>query len=160
MCATAYFCSGFQVYMTGGGNILRAIRDDLAARSDSSSQKISTVPNDKEFFESAYVSLDAVRVAWRNITMHVENKYTMKPSMSYCCKGLYEASRFPLRREPRPEGVGKPWDAQRPHGIRVRNWGWVFGPTSRAMSMNRFDCSGSSDSGFGLRGIVNNLSLF
>jgi hypothetical protein len=31
---------------------------------------------DKEFFASAYVSLDAVRVAWRNPTMHIENKYT------------------------------------------------------------------------------------
>jgi len=31
---------------------------------------------DREIFESAYGSLDAVRVAWRNTTMHVENKYT------------------------------------------------------------------------------------
>lgn len=32
--------------------------------------------DDKQFFEEAYASLDAVRVAWRNSTMHVENKYT------------------------------------------------------------------------------------
>jgi hypothetical protein len=31
---------------------------------------------DRELFASAYASLDAVRVAWRNTTMHVENKYT------------------------------------------------------------------------------------
>jgi hypothetical protein len=27
-------------------------------------------------FSEVYASLDAVRVAWRNTTMHVENKYT------------------------------------------------------------------------------------
>ncbi len=32
--------------------------------------------DDKQFFADVYVSLDAVRVAWRNTTMHVENKYT------------------------------------------------------------------------------------
>jgi hypothetical protein len=32
-------------------------------------------PADREFFENSYASLDAVRVAWRNTTMHVENKY-------------------------------------------------------------------------------------
>lgn len=31
---------------------------------------------DRAFFEDVYVSLDAVRVAWRNTTMHVETKYT------------------------------------------------------------------------------------
>jgi hypothetical protein len=31
---------------------------------------------DREIFESAYGSLDAVRVAWRNPTMHVDSKYT------------------------------------------------------------------------------------
>lgn len=31
---------------------------------------------DKEFFAEVYTSLDAVRVAWRNTTMHVENKYS------------------------------------------------------------------------------------
>jgi hypothetical protein len=33
-------------------------------------------PADKALFREMYVSLDAVRVAWRNATMHVENKYT------------------------------------------------------------------------------------
>lgn len=32
--------------------------------------------NDKEFFQSFYASIDAVRAAWRNTTMHIENKYT------------------------------------------------------------------------------------
>jgi hypothetical protein len=39
----------------------------------------------EEFFEIAYASLDAVRVAWRNPTTHVENKYTddeAEPSLS------------------------------------------------------------------------------
>lgn len=31
---------------------------------------------DREFFEGIYASLDAVRTAWRNPTMHIENKYT------------------------------------------------------------------------------------
>jgi hypothetical protein len=58
------------------GNILREIKADLDAHTGRSPTKTWTVPNDKEFFESAYVSLDAVRVAWRNTTMHVEKKYT------------------------------------------------------------------------------------
>lgn len=33
-------------------------------------------PADKVLFREIYVSLDAVRVAWRNATMHVESKYT------------------------------------------------------------------------------------
>lgn len=32
-------------------------------------------PSEKLFFEKAHASLDAVRNAWRNATMHVENKY-------------------------------------------------------------------------------------
>jgi hypothetical protein len=32
--------------------------------------------NDKQFFLEVYASLDAVRTAWRNPTMHVETKYT------------------------------------------------------------------------------------
>jgi hypothetical protein len=58
------------------GNILRAIKIDLDAHGGPSPTKIWAIPGDKEFFEVVYVSLDAVRVAWRNSTMHVENKYT------------------------------------------------------------------------------------
>lgn len=32
--------------------------------------------NDRELFQTFYVSLDAIRAAWRNTTMHIENKYT------------------------------------------------------------------------------------
>jgi hypothetical protein len=58
------------------GNILRAIKNDLDAHGGAAPTKVWKVAGDKEFFEGAYASLDAVRVAWRNTTMHVENKYT------------------------------------------------------------------------------------
>lgn len=32
--------------------------------------------DDQVFFKDAYASLDAVKNAWRNSTMHIENKYT------------------------------------------------------------------------------------
>jgi hypothetical protein len=35
-----------------------------------------TTPTDRATLSDAYVSLDAVRVAWRNTTMHIENKYS------------------------------------------------------------------------------------
>lgn len=34
-------------------------------------------PDDKPFFQEVHASLDAVKTAWRNPTMHVEKKYTM-----------------------------------------------------------------------------------
>lgn len=55
--------------------ILRNVKDENDQRSTGKTKKW-TVPGDREFFESAYASLDAVRVAWRNPTMHIENKYT------------------------------------------------------------------------------------
>jgi hypothetical protein len=58
------------------GNILREIKADIDAHSGNKPSKAWALPEDREFFESAYASLDAVRVAWRNTTMHVENKYT------------------------------------------------------------------------------------
>jgi hypothetical protein len=58
------------------GGILGAIKTDIDAHSGQSPTKIWALPTDKEIFENAYASLDAVRVAWRNPTMHVENKYT------------------------------------------------------------------------------------
>jgi hypothetical protein len=57
------------------GKILNAIKDDLDAHGGRSPSKNWTQANDEEFFAGAYASLDAVRVAWRNPTMHVENKY-------------------------------------------------------------------------------------
>jgi hypothetical protein len=58
------------------GYILKSIKDELDARGGSSPKRTWSAAHDKEFFHSAYVSLDAVRVAWRNPTMHIENKYT------------------------------------------------------------------------------------
>lgn len=57
------------------GNILKAIKDDLDAHTGSSPLKAWANPKERQFFETTYASLDAVRVAWRNTTMHVENKY-------------------------------------------------------------------------------------
>lgn len=53
------------------GAILRLIKAEMVRRSDAKLWK----NNDKEFFESAYACLDAIKGAWRNTTMHVENKY-------------------------------------------------------------------------------------
>lgn len=33
-------------------------------------------PKDRAFFDDVRASLDVIRVAWRNATMHIENKYT------------------------------------------------------------------------------------
>jgi hypothetical protein len=59
------------------GAILREIKTDLDAHVGVAPMKAWATSGDKELFESAYASLDAVRVAWRNTTMHVENKYTI-----------------------------------------------------------------------------------
>lgn len=59
------------------GHILsQSIKPELDARTGKKGGKLWTTPSDKQFFEGAYASLDAVRAAWRNTTMHVENKYT------------------------------------------------------------------------------------
>ncbi len=57
------------------GAVLRKIKDEIDRRTAAKPQ--TWLHNDdKNFFSEIYVSLDAVRVAWRNTTMHVENKYT------------------------------------------------------------------------------------
>ncbi len=53
-------------------DILGLIRANLVVRN--AADNLSAP--DRAFFESAYASLDAVRVAWRNATMNVESKYT------------------------------------------------------------------------------------
>jgi hypothetical protein len=58
------------------GAILSAIKTDLEVHGGKTPTKTWKDSAGREFFESAYASLDAVRVAWRNTTMHVENKYT------------------------------------------------------------------------------------
>jgi hypothetical protein len=59
-----------------GRGYLGSIKNDLDAHSGQAPAKNWTIAGDKEFFEGSYATLDAVRVAWRNTTMHVEKKYT------------------------------------------------------------------------------------
>lgn len=54
------------------GVALRNVKDELAQRKTAGWAS----PDDASLFDEVYVSLDAVRNAWRNATMHVENKYT------------------------------------------------------------------------------------
>jgi hypothetical protein len=56
------------------GKILEKIKAEIERRNKA--LPATWKSNDKSFFSEVYVSLDAVRVAWRNTTMHVENKYT------------------------------------------------------------------------------------
>lgn len=49
------------------GAILKKIKDD--------NKSGAWNPGDKQLLDESYASLDAVRLAWRNSTMHVENKY-------------------------------------------------------------------------------------
>ena len=49
------------------------MEDGIQRRWPTSAQRMA---GDGAFFESLYVSLDAVRNPWRNSTMHIEHKYT------------------------------------------------------------------------------------
>jgi hypothetical protein len=53
------------------GAILRAINTAITDRRGN-----WKYPDDAEFFEGVYVSLDKIRNLWRNATMHVEKQYT------------------------------------------------------------------------------------
>jgi hypothetical protein len=55
------------------GKILGAIRTEKDKRNGAKSWKS---PADADFFDGAYVLLDAVKEAWRDPTMHIESKYT------------------------------------------------------------------------------------
>jgi len=70
-------CLGVPPPTTGSdrnwGVILKKIKDAVDAKN---SAKSWVNPTDKALFADIYASADAVRVAWRNATMHVENKYT------------------------------------------------------------------------------------
>ena len=55
------------------GTILQAIKNEMVKQTKETEWND---PGDKRFFEDVYASLDAVRNAWRNAAMHVENKYT------------------------------------------------------------------------------------
>jgi len=66
---------------TGGssrnwGTVLKAIKDQIDSRNKIPGGTGWAISGDRAVFEVSYASLDAVRVAWRNPTMHVENKYT------------------------------------------------------------------------------------
>ena len=55
------------------GKILKKIKDEIDNRNAAKSWKKA---KDQEFFLASHAHLDVVREAWRNPTMHVENKYT------------------------------------------------------------------------------------
>lgn len=57
------------------GSILRKMTNELNRR-NTASPKIWADPRNEMIFAQAYLALDNVRQAWRNPTMHVENKYT------------------------------------------------------------------------------------
>ncbi len=57
------------------GRILQKIHDERLSRNASATRGWTNL-DDKAYFDGAYATLDAVRNAWRNTTMHVENKYS------------------------------------------------------------------------------------
>jgi hypothetical protein len=71
-------CLGTPAPTSGGdrnwGNVLASVKGAIDEKSKTKTWANPTV--DRDFFSEAYVSLDAVRVAWRNTTMHVEKTYT------------------------------------------------------------------------------------
>lgn len=54
------------------GTMLRAINSAIEAKTKSGAWS----GDDRAIFAELYASVEAVRIAWRNATMHVENKYT------------------------------------------------------------------------------------
>ena len=63
-----------------------------------------TVKDDKVFFEDAYTSLDAVKNAWRNPTMHVEKTYGEEQASN-----IFEATReFMMKLADRCDENGEP----------------------------------------------------
>lgn len=54
------------------GGYLREIDKALEARTKAAGKRTS----DEQFYAEARVTLDGVRMAWRNATMHVENNYS------------------------------------------------------------------------------------
>ena len=69
-------CLGINTALVGQdknwGNILNRIRDNYKARKGFA---------ESDLFQTLYASLDAVKDAWRNSTMHIENKYTPDEAM-------------------------------------------------------------------------------
>lgn len=54
---------------------MRLIKDEITDRNKAKAGKSWVLSSDQAKFEGLVASLDAVKVAWRNPTMHVENKY-------------------------------------------------------------------------------------
>ena len=57
------------------GFILKSFKDEIDDRNVARPSRWSNA-DDRQFFDDAYASIDVVRNAWRNTTMHVERKYT------------------------------------------------------------------------------------
>lgn len=72
-------CLGIPDPVSGSGRnwgmLLKQIQTVRTTRKTIAS-KGWTNPADETYFDAAYATLDAVRSAWRNTTMHVEKKYT------------------------------------------------------------------------------------
>lgn len=70
-------CLGIKAPLTGNGrnwgNILGRIKDELFRRGQHW--------HEYSYFQELYVLLDAIKHAWRNATMHVENKYTEEEAL-------------------------------------------------------------------------------
>lgn len=57
------------------GKMLTAIHEEMDERTSKKGGKKWNAAGDKELFQRLHASLDAIRAAWRNTTMHVEGKY-------------------------------------------------------------------------------------
>jgi hypothetical protein len=72
-------CLGIPDSVSGSGRnwgtILRLMKAEIDRRNTAVPAQWP-VAGDRDLFEDAYISLDAVRNTWRNATMHVENTYT------------------------------------------------------------------------------------
>lgn len=83
------------------GEVLKAIKAAIDAKTSGKTWSAG----DREFFERCHASLDAIRVAWRNPTMHVENKYTADEAehIFLCVKGFMKSltSRMDENGEPK-----------------------------------------------------------
>ncbi|OMG55198.1 hypothetical protein BJN45_08645 [Azonexus hydrophilus] len=63
------------------GAILRKVKSAMA-EFDSGTSKHWSNPAERDYFDSAYMTLDAVKNVWRNPTMHVDKKYNPDEAMS------------------------------------------------------------------------------
>jgi hypothetical protein len=84
------------------GNMLRGIKVEIDKRNKA--PQGWAITNDKVFFEDAYGSIDAVKTAWRNPTMHVEKTYGEEQASN-----IFEATRgFMMKLADRCDEDGEP----------------------------------------------------